>query len=190
MKKNVLILQSSPRKNGNSATLAAHTADALRETGIIVETLRLHELKIAPCSHCEGCVRQKVYCIQQDDMQSIYPKLLAADAVIFASPIYWFTYNAQMKVCIDRWYGFWSAEPGFLEGKPVGVILSYGDSDLYTSGGINAISSFESLFRFLKAASAGFVFGTAGNIGDAENDTDLMGHAWELGKKIASMLSM
>ena len=189
MTKKVLILESSPRKKGNTAVLAAKAADALCQAGVMVETIHLHGLNIAPCNHCDGCIRKQEMCVLQDDMQAIYPKLAAADGLLLASPIYWFNINAQLKTCIDRWYGLWQNQHDVLKGKPVGVIFVYGDSDLYTSGGINAIHTFETTLRFMEARLAGFAYGTTNAIGDAEKDPALMQRAFELGGRMASMLT-
>ncbi|PKO00068.1 MAG: hypothetical protein CVU42_04825 [Chloroflexi bacterium HGW-Chloroflexi-4] len=188
MTKKILIFESSPRKKGNTAVLAGQAAGALREGGVEVETIRLHGMKIEPCNHCDGCLRKKVYCTQQDDMQELYTKLVAADGVILASPIYWFSYNAQLKVFIDRWYGIAQIESDFLQGKPMGVILVYGDTDVYTSGAINAIRIFEDTARWVKSGPVSYVYGTANDIGDAEKDAGLMERARKLGEKMAGML--
>lgn len=185
MTKNILIFESSPRKKGNTAVLAGQTAKALRESGVEVETIHLHGMSIAPCNHCDGCLRKKVNCVQKDDMQAIYPKLAAADGVILASPIYWSTFNAQLKVCIDRWYGLWQNDNNFLKGRPVGIILTYGDSDIYSSGGINAIHTFESMFRFIESGPLSIVYGSVSDVGDAEKDEALMESARQLGVKMA-----
>ena len=188
MAKKILIFESSPRKKGNTAVLAECTAEALREGGLEVETLRLHGMNIAPCNHCDGCIRKKVFCVQQDDMQDIYTKLVAADGVILASPIYWFSYNAQLKVFIDRWYGIAQIQPDFLKGKPMGVILVYGDTDVFTSGATNAIRIFEDTARWVKSGPVSYVYGTANDIGDAEKDAALMESARKLGGKMAEMV--
>ncbi len=189
MSKNVLILESSPRRQGNTAVLAAKAADALRQADVSVDTIHLHGMNIAPCNHCNGCLRKHVSCVLQDDMQTIYPKLATADGLLLASPIYWFNINAQLKTCIDRWYGLWQNQQDMLKGKPFGVIFVYGDSDLYTSGGINAIHTFETTARFMQARLAGFAYGTTNEIGDAEKDPALMGRAFDLGVKMARMLT-
>ena len=188
MSKNVLILESSPRRKGNTAVLAARAAQAIREDGINVDLIRLHGMDIAPCNHCDGCVRKGQYCMLQDDMQLIYPKVVAADGLILASLIYWFNINAQLKVCMDRWYGVWQNQRELFKGKPVGSIFVYGDIDLYTSGGINALYTLESTIRYLSALPIGFVYGTTNEIGDAQKDAQLMEKAWQLGKKTAEFL--
>jgi hypothetical protein len=64
-------------------------------------------------------------------------------------------------------------------------VLVYGDTDLYTSGGINAIHTFESMSRYLGIEIAGMVYGTAWKIGDAEKQPELMAKAFKLGEKLA-----
>ena len=75
-------------------------------------------------------------------MQTLYPKLREADAVLYATPIYWFTVSAQMKLFMDRCYGMFgeSNEPSdhVLSGKRIGIVLTYGDDDPFVSGAINA----------------------------------------------------
>jgi multimeric flavodoxin WrbA len=58
---------------------------------------------------------------------------------VLASPIYWFTYSARLKTCIDRWYAVWNFKKDLFRGKPVGIVLGYGDTDPHNSGGINAM---------------------------------------------------
>ena len=184
MNKNILILKGSPREKGNSAILAEQLAAGAREAGARVENIYLHGLDIRPCDACEEC-RETGVCIVEDDMQSLYPKVAAADTLVFASPIYWFTISAQLKVCIDRWYSFQASHWQDFRGKQAAIILTYGDTDLYTSGGINAIHMYETMFRFLKMPIIGMVYGTTNEIGDAQKQPDLMEKAYKLGQLLA-----
>ncbi|MCK4726005.1 MAG: hypothetical protein KAT29_09385, partial [Anaerolineales bacterium] len=70
-------------------------------------------------------------------------------------------------------------------GKQLGIVLVYGDTDLYTSGGINAIHTFESLARYVGMDIAGMVYGTAWQLGEAEKQPELMEKAFKLGAKLA-----
>ena len=70
--KNLLILEGSPRKKGNSNTLAAQAAAGATELGAQVETIYLHGLKISPCNGCNACVKTGV-CTIKDDMQELNP---------------------------------------------------------------------------------------------------------------------
>jgi multimeric flavodoxin WrbA len=180
----VLILKGSPRENGNSSTLAEQVAAGAREAGAEVESISLHTLDIRPCDACDSCHETGGVCVIKDDMQALYPKLKRATAIVIASPVYWFTYSAQTKLCIDRWYAFVTPEGNELRGKKFGIVLTYGDSDLYTSGGINAIHTFESMFRYIRAEMVGIVHGTANDVGDVQKLPELMARACDLGKSL------
>jgi multimeric flavodoxin WrbA len=188
MQKNILILNSSPRENGNSITLANQAALAAREAGAAVQSFSLHNMDIQPCDACDTCRETGGVCVIKDDMQTLYPLLRNADAILLSSPIYWFTISAQLKTCIDRWYAMQLPEGNELTGKAFGIILAYGDSDLYISGAINAIHTFQSIFRYIEADIVGMVYGTAGDIGDAARQPELMDKAYQLGLKLAGNL--
>jgi multimeric flavodoxin WrbA len=185
MGRKVLILKGSPREQGNSAALADRVAAGAAEAGCDVERISLQSMDIRACDGCDLCRETGQFCVIEDDMQALYPKLVDADVLVLASPVYWFTFSAQLKLCIDRWYGLWSVQHDAFRGKQVGIVLAYGDTDLYTSGGINAIHTFESMFRFLEAPIAGMVYGTASDPGDVQKNPELMKAAYELGKKLA-----
>ena len=184
MQKNILILKSSPRQKGNSNILADQVALAASQAGALVDGISLHGLDIRPCDACDSCLDTGV-CVLKDDMQPLYSKLLAADALVLSSPIYWFNYSAQLKTCIDRWYAVWNYKKDIFKGIPVGIVLSYGDSDLYNSGGINAIHSFETMFRYLQANILGIVHASLDAEGDALQHPELLEKARQLGVMLA-----
>jgi multimeric flavodoxin WrbA len=184
MSKQIVILKGSPREQGNSSVLADQARAGAEAAGAVVESFYLHGMDIRPCDGCDFC-RETGVCVVRDDMQGLYSKLLAADALLLASPIYWFTYSAQLKLCIDRWYALWNFKPEAFRGKPIGIVLTYGDTDLYTSGGINAIHTFETMFHFLQADIQGWVYGTLMDVGDAQKNPGLMQKAYELGERLA-----
>ena len=186
MSKSILILKGSPRENGNSSVLADQVAAGARAVGAQVESVWLQGLDIQPCSACEGCGGPGGACVVEDDMQPLYPKLAAADVIVLASPVYWFTYSAQLKLCIDRWYGFQGDRWMQVRKKQYALVLTYGDTDLYTSGGINAIHTVETMCRFLQSEIVGIVHGTLGDVGDAEKHPELMEQARKLGEKLAA----
>ena len=185
MSKLILILKGSPRKNGNSAALAEQVSHGARKAGAKVESVYLAGLEINPCDACDACQEGNDGCIVQDDMQSLYPKLKQADVIVICSPIYYFTITAQIKAFIDRWYALESDHGSALRGKELAIALVYGDTDLYTSGGINAIHTFESIARYIGLKISGMVYGTAEHIGDAQKQPDLMAKAFQLGEALA-----
>lgn len=116
MGKHVLVFKGSPREQGNSSTLAEKAAEGARAAGAEVKSYSLHVMDIRPCDGCDTCQETGV-CVLKDDMQMLYPKLQEADAIVIASPIYWFTMNAQTKLFIDRWYALNSAQGNALRGR-------------------------------------------------------------------------
>jgi multimeric flavodoxin WrbA len=190
MSKYILVLKSSPRENGNSNTLAGQVEAGAKEAGAIVESVMLHHMDIRPCDACDVCQETGV-CIVKDDMQQVYPLLEKADAIVISGPVYWFTISAQAKLCIDRWYALFNEDDpqgSSFRDKQIGIVLTYGDTDLYTSGGINAIYTFESMFRYIGAEITGMVYGTAHEIGDVEKQPELMQSAYQLGQKLAEVI--
>ncbi len=186
MGKGILIVNGSPRAGGNTAFLASVAAAALAEAGRPSSTLRLAGLSIAPCTGCDACRSGKArYCAIRDDMAGLYDEVADCEAILFASPVYWFNYSAQLKAFVDRLYGLWNWNHDFLKGKKAGALLVYGDDDLYASGGINAVSSFEHMLRFLGARTVGFAYGTANDPGDAAADEGLVARTRALALKLA-----
>lgn len=105
--KKVLIISSSPRKNGNSQALCVQFAESAKESGNQVHLIRLAEKKIEFCYACDGCMRNGGTCVQKDDMAEILNLFQEADVLVLATPIYFYGITAQMKVFIDRTYPIW-----------------------------------------------------------------------------------
>lgn len=99
--KNVLIISSTPRKGGNSELLAEEFARGARETGNNVEIVYLRDKKIGFCKGCLAC-EETGRCAQKDDMPKLIEKVLDADVIVLATPVYFYTMCAQMKVFLDR----------------------------------------------------------------------------------------
>jgi multimeric flavodoxin WrbA len=186
-RRKILIVMGSPRKDGNSALLAQQVAAGGREGGAEVESFHLHDMKIQPCTACEAC-RDAVEtdCILEDDMKILLPKLRQTDALVIASPIYWFTVSAQTKLFMDRWYALGGPKGYSLEGKKVGIVLTYADSDPFTSGAVNALRTFQDAFRYVRAEIVGTVYGSAWGAGEIRQNRELMEKAFQLGKQLAA----
>lgn len=188
MDRNIVIFKSSPRPNGNSTILADQAAGGARAAGAQVDVFDLHNLDIRPCDACDFC-HETSECVLADDMQKLYPKLRQAHGIIIASPVYWFTFSAQAKLFIDRWYALEGPTGSALAGKRFGLILTYGDSDPYTSGAINAIHTYQDMLRYIRGELVGIVYGSADKAGDVRSQPDLLQHAYQLGEEIASPTS-
>ncbi len=102
---NVLILQASPRANGNTTWMAEEYKKAAEAAGHNVTLVNVSKKKIAGCLACEYCHNKgNGACIQKDDMQELYPLMAEAEALVLAAPIYYFTLNAQIQAPIQRMY--------------------------------------------------------------------------------------
>lgn len=99
----------SPRKNGNTDLLLQKAIAGAQEGGAQVETIFLRDYQFSPCVGCNGCAKTGE-CVIKDDMQTLYPKLLAADRIILAAPIFSMGINALAKAMIDRFQRFWSTK--------------------------------------------------------------------------------
>lgn len=101
MNKKVLILSSSPRKGGNSETLAAAFAKGAQEAGNQVEIVYLREKKYGFCKGCLACLKLG-HCVIDDDAVKIAAKMHDADVLTFATPIYYYSVSGQLKTMLDR----------------------------------------------------------------------------------------
>lgn len=101
MYKKVIILSASPRKNGNSDTLCNQFMQGAIDAGHQAEKIFLRNKKINYCIGCGVC-NTTHKCVQTDDMEDILNKMLAADVLVLATPVYFYTMDAQMKTLIDR----------------------------------------------------------------------------------------
>jgi multimeric flavodoxin WrbA len=186
MPREILVVIGSPRRKGNSATLAKQVASGAKASGARVETIFLQGMDIRPCTACDACrTKLKKDCIIQDDMKGLYPKMKAADGIVIASPIYWFTISAQTKLFMDRWYALGGDDGYDLAGKKFGIVLAYADADPFTSGAVNALRTFQDAFNYIGAELLGAVYGSAWKAGEIKKNKDLMDAAYELGRKIA-----
>ena len=99
--KNVLIISSSPRTNGNSDMLCQEFYRGATDAGHNVELVRLSEKDIGYCIGCYACDKLGT-CFKKDDMAALYDKVLNANVIVFATPVYFYTMSAQLKTFIDR----------------------------------------------------------------------------------------
>jgi multimeric flavodoxin WrbA len=184
--KKILVVMGSPRKNGNSATLAQNVIAGAKNAGATVDSYYLHGMDIKPCDACEACRENSGReCIIDDDMQELYLKLRETDALVIASPIYYFTFSAQTKLFIDRWYALGEGKTTVLNGKQIGIILTYEDTDPFTSGAVNALRTFQDVFDYLGARIVAMIYGRASEAGEIKANKDLMDRAYKMGQELA-----
>lgn len=105
--KNLLILSGSPRKGGNSDILCDAFIKGAVESGNRAVKFNIAEKKIAPCSACYSCREHGGKCVHDDDMAEILQAMIDADVLVLASPVYFYSIDAQLKAVIDRTVARW-----------------------------------------------------------------------------------
>lgn len=104
MGKNIVVITGSPRRNGNSFAMTDAFLRAAQEKGHAVTRFDAAFRKVGGCRACETCYRTGKACSFDDDFNEIAPAILAADALVFTMPVYWYSIPAQIKGVIDRIY--------------------------------------------------------------------------------------
>lgn len=180
MSKKVLILSSSPRKGGNSDTLCDKFLEGAKAAGNEVEKICLKDKKINYCTGCGFCnTNDYTACSQKDDAAEILDKMVAADVIVFATPVYFYTMCAQMKTLIDRC----CARYTHIQNKEFYYIMTAAD------GNHNAMDRVIEEFRgFLccldGAKESGMICGTGvWQKGDIDNSSFLE-QAYNMGKSV------
>lgn len=111
MSKKILILNGSPRKNGNTASLCDEFVKGAESAGHTVNRFDLRAMDIHGCIGClKGGKDPSSPCVQKDDMEKVYPAFQEADIVVLASPMYYWSFTSQLKAAFDRLYAVTEAE--------------------------------------------------------------------------------
>lgn len=124
MAKKIIILNGSPRKNGNTSALTAKFKAGAEQAGNIVTEFHLNSMKINGCLGCwHGGKDGECPCVQRDDMASIYPVYREADIVVLASPLYYWFISGQLKTAFDRLFAVAECDPNYRNPKKESVLI-------------------------------------------------------------------
>ena len=162
---NILVLNGSPRPNGNTRKMVDAFTEGATSAGHQVNVVNVCQKNIKGCIACEYChTKGHGTCVQKDDMQEVYSFLKEADILVLASPIYYHGISGQLKCTIDRFYSAaYPARPPRL--KKIAMFLSSGDADMYDG----AMFSFEGDFLgYLKLENMGVFTAHGSENGSAE----------------------
>ena len=177
--KNVLIISTSPRKGGNSESLALEFAKGAEEAGNKVETVFFREKNIGFCKGCLACTKTN-RCVIKDDAAELVEKMLAADVIAFATPIYYYEMSGQMKTLLDRGNPMYSADYAFRDIYLLSTAAEDGED--VPKRAVNGLEGWIECFP--KAHLAGTVFaGGVNAVGDIKGHS-AMNEAYEMGKTI------
>lgn len=179
MSKKVLILSSSPRRGGNSDTLCDEFMRGAIEAGNKVEKIFLCDKTIHYCTGCSTCSLHKKPCPQQDDAAEVMAGMIAADVIVMATPVYFYTMSAQMKTLIDRCCGLYTE----MHDKQFYFIITAAEDDRRLLE--RTIDTFQGFLDCLENPMVkGVVYGTGvWHPGEIQNKP-AMNEAYEMGKQI------
>ena len=179
MRKKVLIISTSPRKGGNSDTLAEEFARGVREAGHEVEKISLWDKTIGFCRGCLAC-QKTGRCVIHDDADMIAQKMLTAEVIVFATPIYYYEMSGQMKTMLDRGNPLYSSDYAFREIYLLATAADTDDSAM--DGAAKGLEGWISCFE--KARLAGMVFGGGADAIGTIQGNPALNEAYEMGKAV------
>jgi multimeric flavodoxin WrbA len=186
----VLGISGSPRLLGNTDQLLAEVLRGARSEGAEIKTVTVCDLDIAPCQHCDSCLRTGE-CKINDDMQSVYGDMEDADAIVLASPLHFMGVTAQMKALIDRCQSRW-ARKYRLKVPPLGdkrqrqgLFVSVGGRDVANLFD-GARTTVKTLFASLDVEYAGeLLFAGIAEAGASARHPTALKQAYRAGQKLA-----
>lgn len=175
----ILMITGSPHKTGTSATLAEQFIKGAEEAGHEVYRFDAAYKNVHPCIACNKCLDEGKGCVFKDDMEELNSKIIEAEAVVFATPIYYYAMSAQIKTVMDRFY---ANDDALHNGRKAVLMTTMADDALESAEGANA--SFKGMTGFLEWEIAGIINATASGDVEALGKTDYPKQAYELGKSL------
>lgn len=178
MEKNILVISSSLRNGSNSELLADEFISGAREAGHYVEKVCLCDKIIGFCRGCLAC-QNTGGCVILDDGNEIANKMLAADVIVFATPIYYYEMSGQMKTVLDRANPLYFMDYKF---RDIYLLATAADEDEHAmDGALKGLTGWISCFT--KAALAGTVFaGGVDKAGEIKEHVALK-EAYQMGRE-------
>ncbi len=178
MSKRVLILSGSPRKNGNSDLLCDEFMKGAIEAGHQVEKIRVAEKNIGYCRACYGCTGTGV-CVIKDDMAEVLQKMIDCDVLVLASPVYFYSIDAQLKAVIDRSVARWLE----VKAKELYYIMTAADAEKTSME--TTLACFRGYADCVEGAKEmGIIYGTGVYEKGEVKDTKAMQEAYEMGLRV------
>ena len=175
----IVVVESSPHKNGSSNHLASAFIKGAEEKGHKVTVFDAARSNIHPCLGCDRC-GMNGDCVRKDDMRTLEHLLLSSDMAVFVTPLYYFGFSAQLKMTIDRWYSFTTR----LSAKHLktALIVAAWDSNDWTMKDIE--SHYKTLCSYMDFEDMGAILGKGcGSVSMTERSV-YMKKAYELGKSL------
>jgi multimeric flavodoxin WrbA len=181
--KRILGVVGSPRRNGNTHILVSKILEGAQAAGAVTEILFLDGLRIQECDGCHACWEGKE-CSKRDDMNTLYPKLIESDAIVFGTPVYWYAPTALMKAFIDRFVYFNCPENrAKIRGKAAVIAVPFEEENFVTAAPL--VEFFEKSFQYLEMNLIGkIIVPGVGRKGEILEKPVRLEEAYELGKAL------
>ncbi|MBE6894897.1 MAG: flavodoxin family protein [Ruminococcaceae bacterium] len=181
MSKKIVVLNGSPRHNGNTSALIEQFAKGAAEAGHTVTRFDLQSMNIGGClGCCKGGTDPASPCVQKDDMNKIYPFYTDADIVVLASPLYYWGISGQLKTAFDRLFAVAECNTGYANPKKECVLLMAAEGNGYEE----TVFWYERLMKHLGWTDKGKVLCSGVfDIGDIKGNPKL-DDAYNLGRSI------
>lgn len=179
MRKKVLVISTSPRKGGNSETLADAFIEGVSEAGHCVEKICLYDKAIAFCKGCLAC-QNTGRCVIHDDADTIAQKMLTVDTIVFATPVYYYEMCGQMKTMLDRSNPLFASDYSF---RSVYLLAAAADiEESAMDGAVKGLQGWVDCFE--KAELKGVVRGLGADSVGAIQGNPALREAYEMGRSI------
>ena len=181
--KKVIILNSSPRKNFNTAKLLQEAQKGAQSAGAETEYFNLYDYNFSGCRSCFACQRKGsttngICAIKDDISKNLTAKLVECDLIVLVTPLYYFGVSAQLKIVIDRFY----ARTGRISGKKSILIATAWNSDSWTMQALEQY--YQTLVQYMRWQNLGAIYATGCGYRDAVERSKFGDQAWKLGKSI------
>ena len=181
--KRILGIIGSPRRNGNTHILVSRLLDGAGDAGAQTDTVLLADLTIRECDGCHACWRGRE-CAKKDDMNQLYPRIAAADVIIFGTPVYWYGPTALMKAFIDRFVYFNCPEHrARIAGKSALLVIPLEETDPGTWAPV--VHFFEQCLRYLEMNLDGTLIAPGvGKKGEILKHPEKLEEAYKSGRRL------
>jgi multimeric flavodoxin WrbA len=185
----VLYVLGSPRKQGNSATIAQRFLKVAEDRGAIIDRYILNEMNFRPCQACYACKTELEYCALEDDLTPVLKAFGECDLAVVATPVYFGDISAQTKAFIDRIFSF--VKPNFQDrpdpvrlapGKKMLWIITQESSEEYHG---DIFQRYEALFSQYAGFKTWLIRGTdVEKPGEVKDRHEIMAQAEEMAKRL------
>ena len=175
----IVVLQGSPNKKGSTHILADCFRQGAEAAGHTVEMIDAAHANIHPCTGCVHCGYEGP-CVQKDDVEEIRKKILEADMLVFATPLYYYGMSAQLKILIDRFCAFNSSIQR--KGMKSALLTVAWNSDSWTFEALEA--HYKTLVRYLNLTDMGMVLGYGCGTPSMTEHSKYPQQAYQLGNRL------